>query len=93
MPITERSVAFIGDENASCAPASSKWSSAMQRRSIRPTPALEVRIVQHAKSLSEQTQMLRPGPSRDDLIRKARQADIASHMQEWLSSPGLQPPY
>jgi len=28
----------------------------------------------------------------EDLLRKARQADTAFHMDEWLSSPGLQPP-
>jgi hypothetical protein len=26
------------------------------------------------------------------LMRRARQAETASHMSEWLKSPGLQPP-
>jgi hypothetical protein len=26
------------------------------------------------------------------VIRKARQAETASHMNEWLTSPGLRPP-
>jgi hypothetical protein len=26
------------------------------------------------------------------LLRRARQAETASHMNEWLTSPGLQPP-
>jgi hypothetical protein len=40
--------------------------------------------------LREQAEGLPPGIVRDDLIRKARQAETASRMNEWLSSPGLQ---
>jgi hypothetical protein len=32
------------------------------------------------------------GHERDTLLRKARQAETASHVHEWLSSPGLQAP-
>jgi hypothetical protein len=32
------------------------------------------------------------GPDRDMLITKLRQIETASHINEWLSSPGLQPP-
>ena len=32
------------------------------------------------------------GPERDALIKKIRQIETASHINEWLSSPGLQPP-
>jgi len=28
----------------------------------------------------------------DDMLRKARQADTASHLDDWLNSPRLQPP-
>jgi len=31
-------------------------------------------------------------PVKDELIRKARQADTASHIDEWINSPGLQAP-
>jgi hypothetical protein len=30
---------------------------------------------------------------RDEMIRKARQAEIASHLNEWLTSRGLRPPH
>jgi hypothetical protein len=30
--------------------------------------------------------------TRHDLERKARQAETAAHIDEWLKSPGLQPP-
>jgi hypothetical protein len=32
------------------------------------------------------------GPERDRLIKKVRQIETASHINDWLSSPGLQPP-
>jgi hypothetical protein len=34
-----------------------------------------------------------PGSTaRELLLRRARQAETASHLKEWLRSPGLQPP-
>lgn len=35
---------------------------------------------------------LPPGPARDDLLRKMRQADTAMRLDDWLNSPGLRPP-
>ena len=35
---------------------------------------------------------LPPGPARDELIKKASQADTAAHLADWANSPGLQPP-
>ena len=32
------------------------------------------------------------GKQRDALLRRARQLETASHINEWLSSPGLKPP-
>jgi hypothetical protein len=32
------------------------------------------------------------GIKRHDLERKARQAETVAHIDEWLKSPGLQPP-
>jgi hypothetical protein len=40
----------------------------------------------------EQAKALPPGIERDELTRKARQAETASHLNEWPTSPGLQPP-
>jgi hypothetical protein len=42
--------------------------------------------------LRAEAEKLPQGAERDALLRKARQAETASHMNEWLSSPGLQPP-
>jgi hypothetical protein len=35
---------------------------------------------------------LPPGPQRDALLRKARQAETAAHADKWASSPGLRSP-
>jgi hypothetical protein len=35
---------------------------------------------------------LPPGKEREGLLRKARQLEVACHINEWISSPGLRPP-
>jgi hypothetical protein len=35
---------------------------------------------------------MQPGPERDELLRKLRQAETAMHLEDWANSPGLQPP-
>jgi hypothetical protein len=88
--ITARYVEYIGDENASRAPALlQKWSSAMQRHHFKQTQTLEERLGEAAR---QHAKLLPHGAERDDLIRKARQAETGSHMSEWLRSTGLQPP-
>jgi hypothetical protein len=62
------------------------------RRRFKHNQSLEERLAKEAKRLREEAQLLKPGTPRDELIRKARQAEIGSHMSEWLSSPGLRPP-
>jgi len=44
------------------------------------------------RRLKDEANELPPGWLRDARIRKARQAVTASHVNEWLSSPGLQAP-
>jgi hypothetical protein len=58
----------------------------------QPKPPLQDRLALYALRLKEEAQALRPGPERETMIRRARQAETASHVNEWLSSPGLQPP-
>ncbi|NEV00228.1 hypothetical protein FNJ47_31540 [Bradyrhizobium sp. UFLA 03-164] len=40
----------------------------------------------------EELKNAQPGPHRDLLERKLRQLETASHVDGWLTSPGLQPP-
>jgi hypothetical protein len=59
---------------------------------VKQTKSLEERLAEQAKQLLAEAKLLPPGTVRDAAIRRARQAEVASHMGEWLRSPGLQPP-
>jgi hypothetical protein len=63
----------------------------LKRRRFNQTETLEQRLSQEAARLRDQARHSAPG-DREQLIRRARQAEAASHMSEWLRSPGLQPP-
>jgi len=56
------------------------------------TVNLEEQFAAEAKRLREKAETLPPGIVREDLLRRARQAETGSHMTEWLSSRGLQSP-
>lgn len=64
----------------------------MQRRRFKQKEPLEERLAEEAKRLREEANGTPPGIEREQMIRKARQAETGSHMSEWLRSPGLQPP-
>lgn len=64
----------------------------MPRRRFKQTTSLKERLASFAKEAREKASELRPGPEQDALLKKARQADTASHLDEWANSPGLQPP-
>lgn len=60
-----------------------------QRRPFKQSDLLEDRLADEAIRLSEEAAKLRHGPEREELLRKARQAETGAHMSEWLRSPGL----
>ncbi len=62
------------------------------RHRIKHAETLETRLAAEAERLREQAKSLPPGAARDEMLRKARQAETGSQMSEWLRSPGLQPP-
>ena len=64
----------------------------MPRRSFKQTTTLEERLADEAKRLRLQAENVPFGAERERLIRRARQAETALHMNEWLRSPGLQAP-
>jgi hypothetical protein len=64
----------------------------MERRRFKRETPLDQRLEDHAKRLRKEAKGTPAGIKRDDLIRRARQAETAARMSEWLSSPGLQPP-
>ena len=63
----------------------------MQRRRSAPH-TFEENIAAEKAKLEAQIAKLKPGPQMDALRKKIRQLETASHMNEWLSSPGLQTP-
>ena len=64
----------------------------MLRRRFKQTHSLEERLSEQARRLREEAKLLPPGAEREAVLRKARQAEAAWYMTEWLRSPGLQPP-
>jgi hypothetical protein len=50
------------------------------------------RLATYAEKMKEAARLLPAGQERDEALKKARQVDVATHLQEWLSSPGLAPP-
>jgi hypothetical protein len=63
-----------------------------KRRRFKQTESLEQRLANEARRLREQAKLLGPSAVREALLRKARQAETASHINAWLNSPGLQAP-
>ena len=45
-----------------------------------------------AEDCSKQADAMKPGPERDALIAKAKQYRSYAKMENWIASPGLQPP-
>jgi hypothetical protein len=64
----------------------------MQRRRFKHALSLPDRLTQVAERFRAEAEKLPPGIERHELERRARQAETAAHMDEWLRSPGLQPP-
>lgn len=64
----------------------------MKRRRFKQLLSLSERLEQEAARLRALAEKLPNGPQREQILRKARQAETATHVDEWLSSPGLQAP-
>jgi hypothetical protein len=64
----------------------------MRQRRFKQIETFKDRLAAFAKEARERAGKLAVGTEREDLLRKARQADTAAHIEEWASSPGLQPP-
>ncbi|KRR01427.1 hypothetical protein [Bradyrhizobium valentinum] len=50
------------------------------------------RLEKEAERLRQEAEATPPGPERESLLKRARQAETALHINEWLTSPGLKPP-
>jgi len=64
-----------------------------QRRRIKHEKTFQERLAEEALRFKEAAEKLPPGSHAQELLlRRARQAETAAHIDEWLTSPGLQPP-
>jgi hypothetical protein len=64
----------------------------LRTRPNQPKPPFDLRLAQEAHRLKERAETLPYGKERELLSRKARLVETASHINDWMSSPGLQPP-
>jgi hypothetical protein len=65
----------------------------MERPRIKHKRSFEERMADEAERFRKAAEDQPPGSTaRELLLRRARQAETASHMSDWLRSPGLQPP-
>jgi hypothetical protein len=90
--ITAQPEAFIGDEIAGCAFAflQRNGAHAMVRRRFIASP--KDLLAAFAKDAIQKASDLPPCPEREELLKRARRADTAAHIDEWINSPGLRSP-
>jgi hypothetical protein len=58
----------------------------------QPKPSFDEPLALEALRVKEQIKSLPRGRKRELLDRRARELEIASHVDKWLSSSGLRPP-
>lgn len=63
-----------------------------RRRRLKSNSTFEERSAEEAARFRKAAEEAQPGMARELLLRRARQAETASRMRDWLSSPELQPP-
>ena len=63
-----------------------------RRRRFKQSIAFKDRLAAFAQDLRDEAARMPPSRKRGELLRRARQADTAAHLDEWARSPGLQPP-
>jgi hypothetical protein len=63
----------------------------MRRNRRKQTVSFDQRLEQAAHSAREEARRLPDGQERETLLKKARQAEVAAHINEWLTSPVLRP--
>lgn len=63
-----------------------------KRRRIKHEKTFEERLAEEAHRCREAAHALPSGTAQERLLRRARQAETASHINNLLRSPRLQPP-
>ena len=62
------------------------------RRRFKQAQSLKDRLGSFAKNVMDKASRMPAGHEQNELLRKARQAEVAAHLDEWINSPGLQQP-
>ena len=62
-----------------------------KRRRTQQTMSLKDRLTAFAEEARKRATSA-VGREREELLRKASLADTAAHVDDWINSPGLQPP-
>ena len=60
--------------------------------SDRKSNSFQERLQNFSEQERQRALLLPPGPERELALRKVRQAQTASHLDEWANSAGLQAP-
>ena len=61
----------------------------LTRRRYKQVASLKDRLIQQADNLRREAKEMPPGVRREELLRKARQAETTARFDDWLSSPDL----
>jgi hypothetical protein len=64
----------------------------MLRRRFKQPFTLKDRLAQEIEQLRDQAKNMKPGVALDQVLRRIRQNQTASSMNDWLGSPGLRAP-
>lgn len=64
----------------------------MKRRRLKQSMPFEERLAAFAQQAREEAAELPAGAEREDMLRKASQAETAASLNDWINSPGLQSP-
>src|SRR5512138_924877 len=65
----------------------------IKRRRFKHIKSFQERLAEEAEQFKAAAEQQPPGShARELLLRRARQAETAAHVDAWLKSPGLQPP-
>ncbi len=62
------------------------------RRRFKQSSTFEFRLEEEAVRLRQQAEGMPHSIRRDEILRKASQADAAAQVTKWLTSPGLRVP-
>jgi hypothetical protein len=63
-----------------------------KRRRFKQTQSFEDRLASYTEAARKVAALLPPGAEKDELLRKARQAETTAHLNTWANSPGVVQP-